>query len=104
MSRRLDIPLHVELDLHEWVPDRTQSWTDGDVVRAAYEEMHLLAGEWPDGEERSWEPLSAVRSRVEDVLASYAGDDLVAVVCHSVVIEAVLGRTAVEPGGVVWPE
>jgi broad specificity phosphatase PhoE len=27
LSRALDLPLAVEFDLHEWVPDRTYSWS-----------------------------------------------------------------------------
>ena len=87
----VDRPVVVELDLHEWMPDDTQSWIDGTVPQAAAAEMRSCGGEWPLGETRAWEPLSAIRRRVGAVIdrRRNAGDLLV--VCHSVVIEAMTG-------------
>ena len=38
LSRALHVPLAVEFDLHEWVPDLTFSWTTPDEVLALLEE------------------------------------------------------------------
>lgn len=94
LSRQLDLPLAVEFDLHEWVPDTTYSWDSVAPVLAASEEMSRLGGEWPAGETRLWEPLSAVRRRVVAVLQRYAHLQRVAVLCHEVVIQSLTGSSA----------
>jgi uncharacterized phosphatase len=101
LSWRLDRRVDVELDLHEWVPDLTQQWSGGEVPKQASAEAARLDGEWPSGERRDWEPRSAVRHRVGAVLDRYASGALVAVVCHSGVIEAMTGVRITEPCTVV---
>ncbi len=93
LSRRLDLPLAVEFDLHEWLPDLTQTYDSSKVVADAAEEMARCGGEWPEGASRSWEPLSQVRRRVLDVLRRNAQPDGVIVVCHGTVIAALTGRS-----------
>jgi len=93
ISRRLDLPLAAEFDLHEWLPDLTQTYDSSEVAAAAAEEMARCGGEWPEGESRGWEPLSSVRRRVLAVLRRYARNDGVIVVCHGTVIEALTGRS-----------
>ena len=101
LSWELTCPVEVELDLHEWVPDTSQQWTDGEVPRTAYEELLACGGEWPPGEQREWEPYSAVRRRVGTVLERYSHLTSVAVVTHSGVIEAMTGVSGIEPCGMV---
>jgi broad specificity phosphatase PhoE len=101
LSWRLECRVEVELDLHEWVPDLSQQWSGGDLPRLAYEELVRLGGEWPLGEERGWEPHSAVRRRVHGVLERYRDRGIVAVVCHAGVIEAMTGTHDVAPCAVV---
>jgi broad specificity phosphatase PhoE len=97
LGRRVE----VELDLHEWVPDLTQQWSGGEEPRRASEEAARLGGEWPPGEQRAWEPHSSVRHRVGAVLDRYDDRGLVAVVCHSGVIEAMTGVRVTTPCSVV---
>ena len=98
---RLRTRVVVELDLHEWVPDLSQQWSDGEVPRTAYEELQACGGEWPVGQERSWEPHSSVRRRATSVLTRYANAGTVGVVTHSGVIEALTGISGAEPCSVV---
>jgi len=88
LSRALDVPLAVEFDLHEWVPDLTYAWDSAATVAALYEDMQRAGGEWPVGRPRApWEPLSAVRERVRRVLAHYAAAEHPTVaVTHGVVM------------------
>jgi broad specificity phosphatase PhoE len=91
VGRCLDREVVVEVDLHEWMPDADQRWRSWDEVAAAVRDFRAFGGEWPDGEPRSWEPMSAVRRRVGAVLGRHDdGRDLL-VVTHSMVIEAVTG-------------
>ncbi|MBP2016795.1 broad specificity phosphatase PhoE [Symbiobacterium terraclitae] len=93
ISRALDLPLAVEFDLHEWLPDLTQAYDSSAVALAAAAEMARCGGEWPEGQPRGWEPLSQVRRRVLDVLHRYSDQDHTIVVCHGTVIEALTGRS-----------
>lgn len=97
LSRTLDLPLAVEFDLHEWLPDLTQSYDTAQVALAAGRELEAHAGEWPPGETRPWEPLSRVRHRVQGVLQRYTHLEHVMVVCRGTVIFALTG--AALPGG-----
>lgn len=101
LSRLLDLPLEVEFDLHEWIPDLTFSYDQSEVSKAAYAEMLEQSGEWPKGEVRNWEPLSSVRSRVIGVLMRYCNFRHVIVVCHGVVIFNITGKE-IETGN-YWP-
>ena len=92
LSRRLDLPLTVEFDLHEWIPDRTFCWQDLATVEAAFAEFSQLGGEWPPGEQRQWEPRSAIRLRMLGVLTQYGDSPPIVVVSHSVAISSVTGR------------
>jgi broad specificity phosphatase PhoE/L-amino acid N-acyltransferase YncA len=96
LSRALDLPLHVELDLHEWVPDLTYSWRSPEQVVALVEDMRRWGGEWPsDGPHPLWEQVSSVRERSLNVLRGYAQTEGPgAVVTHGGVIESLTGREA----------
>lgn len=93
LSRSLNLPLAVEFDLHEWLPDLTQTYDSVAVAMESTRDMAAHAGEWPEGEPRSWGPLSSVRRRVRGVLERYAHREQVIVVCHSMVIEALTGES-----------
>jgi broad specificity phosphatase PhoE len=92
LSRRLDLPLEVEFDLHEWISDLTFTHDQEGLTRNAYREMISLNGEWPQGLPRNWEPLSSVMQRVRNVLCRYCSFDRVIVVCHGVIITGLTGK------------
>lgn len=91
LSRRLDLPIQVEFDLHEWLPDLTFTYDRPEIVSDAYHEMKAMGGEWPLGERQNWEPLSLVSKRVLATLQRYLHIQAVIVVCHGVVIESLAG-------------
>lgn len=97
-SRRLDLPIIVDYDLREWAPDLTFTYDTVAVVEAAGAEFRHYDGEWPPGETRSWEPLSAVRERVLSVLRQYLRFERALVVCHGTVICAVTDPWQTIPG------
>jgi broad specificity phosphatase PhoE len=96
LSRALDLPLHVEFDLREWVPDLTYSWSSFDQVVDSLEDLRRCGGEWPAaGPQPVWEPLSAVRKRSLEVLSRYVPSrGVVAAVTHGGVIESLTGQIA----------
>jgi broad specificity phosphatase PhoE len=93
---RLGLPLSVQFDLREWLPDDTFSWRSAAEVRAAVTDFDAHGGEWPDGEPRSWEPLSQLRDRcsaaLRHVLNALPRHEVVIVVCHQMVIWSLTGH------------
>ncbi len=85
LSRALDVPLHVEFDLSEWVPDLTYSWS-----------LRRSGGEWSsDGPHPVWEPQSSVRKRSLEVLSRFVPSrGVLAAVTHAGVIESLTGQIA----------
>jgi len=97
VGSRLGRPPQVELDLREWCPDLSWSWTTEREVLAAYDDFLAHAGTRPDDHDLRWESLAEVRERALRVLGPYAaGGELVVAVCHEVLIHALTGeqRTA----------
>jgi broad specificity phosphatase PhoE len=99
---RLGLPLSVQFDLREWLPDDTFSWRSAEDVRAAVADRDAHGGEWPDGEQRTWEPLSQLRERcaaaLQTALAGLPGHEVVIVVCHQMVIWSLTGDRQVHLG------
>jgi len=102
LASRLRLPVHVQFDLREWLPDDQFLWRGHADVRAAVADFDRCAFEWPPGERRSWEPLSAVRARAETALRAatklLAADDIVIAVCHEMVIWSLTGERSTGTG------
>lgn len=120
LSRALDKPLHVEYDLHEWLPQKDSLGDmDDDSIRDANQQLSYYSGfipfaerrtrgqvqrspkverrvpleerHLPPPEARSWESLEEVRGRVFEVLRRYDHLKSLIVVSHAVVISSMLG-------------
>ena len=104
VSCRISLPIEVDLDLHEWLPDDTFRWHDLAGVHALVADFDSCGGEWPPGERRVWEPLSSVRRRSAAVLrraaASVTGSGSIIAVCHEMVIRSVTGEVKTRHGQV----
>ncbi|HEY4691064.1 MAG TPA: histidine phosphatase family protein [Anaerolineae bacterium] len=102
LGRCLNLPLHVEYDLHEWVFDRNAGV---EFLAEEVERRRLLyyASDrfHPAAEERAWESGFEVRSRAALALQKYEHHAHVIVVCHMGVIFALTGQMQVEPGEIV---
>ncbi len=99
---RLGLPLSVQFDLREWLPDNTFSWRSADDVRAAVDDFDAHGGEWPEGTTRSWEPLSQLRARcsaaLRTAIAGLPGHEVIIIVCHGMVIWSLTGERETRPG------
>lgn len=87
-----NIPVHIEFDLHEWVPDNLFKWQTLEDVTAVMDEMKECGCEWPVGEEKRWEPFSQVRHRAFNVLKKYNQYERVLVLCHAMLISSIIHR------------
>lgn len=94
IGHRMALGVRVDYDLRDWLPDSTGSWRGPADVRAAKAEFEEFAGEWPEGLQRPWEPLSTVRARARTALARHTAstDGPVLVITHAMVIRALTGE------------
>lgn len=81
ISRICNIPLKVEIDLHEWVPDLTYQNKKGDGKELG-REFAECKGEWPKGETRKWETVSMMEKRLVSVLSKYCNFNKIIIVTH----------------------
>ncbi len=118
LSRALNKPLHVEYDLHEWLPQKDSlGEMDDDIIRDANRQLNYYTGfvpfaerrvrsapapavarrvpvdrrQPPPPEARTWESVEEVRERVLNVLRRYDHLGSLIVVSHAVVISSMLG-------------
>jgi broad specificity phosphatase PhoE len=101
ISRECNIPLAVEYDFHEWVPDLTYRFNSADSVQQMYDDFLACGGEYPEGETRVWETWTSIRTRVESVLCRYVQYEHVAVVCHGMVIQSLTPVDSLSYCGIV---
>lgn len=92
LSRELGIELHVEVDLHEWLPDKVYfQYKTRDDCRKLKEDYLLHNGKYPENQTKVWETTESMKKRMESVLNKYLAYSKVIVVCHSMVMEALTG-------------
>jgi broad specificity phosphatase PhoE len=98
----LGLPVSVQFDLREWLPDDTFNWRSADDVQASVDDFDAHGGEWPDGSPRAWEPLSQLRMRCTVALRTAIGGlpdhEVIIVVCHGMVIWSLTGSRHTQPG------
>lgn len=92
LSKSLGVPIAVETDLHEWCADKSFAQISDEESLAALKEFFACRGEYPAGEERAWETVSDIRSRVLAVLRRYSSYRRVIVIGHGIVILALTGE------------
>lgn len=99
-SFMLNLPISVEFELHEWIPNLNFNWLTLQDVLDADKERDFYKGEWPEGEIRTWEPMSSVRERMMNTLAKYSHLKTVIVLTHGIAIRSLtekdLGFAGVE--------
>lgn len=102
LSRRLNLPLHVEYDLHEWLYDRDPyaPWIAEEVERRRQSFFASDRFSTPD-KPQAWESAFEVRARAEAVLSRYAHHAPTIVVCHAGVIFSLTGLVKVGLGEIV---
>lgn len=92
LSRKLNLPLYVEYDLHEWLPQRDpHADLSAELLQRASEDLEREMLEASARETAPWESLAEVRSRVLGVLKRYRQFSTLVVVTHAVVISSLLG-------------
>jgi broad specificity phosphatase PhoE len=115
LSQLVNKPLHVEHDLHEWLPNKDGRELSPEDLSQAMQDFRYYTGfsEFPDrrsvsakkdlkplhqrqippASQRSWESLDEVRQRVLGVFQRYQHFHNVVAVTHAVVIASLVGVT-----------
>jgi len=102
LSRRLDLPLHIEYDLHEWLYDRDPyALFVPDEVERRRQHFYVSDRFAPPEQPLAWETAFEVRMRVETVLQTYAHYATVIVMCHIGVVFSLTGHIKVALGEIV---
>lgn len=93
ISRGTGLDIHVEVDLHEWLPDKTYrylTYSELDALRDGYARAR---GVCPPDTGCRWESVDEMNARLKPVLDRWLHKGCVrlAVVCHGMVISRLSG-------------
>ena len=93
ISRHTGLPLQVETDLHEMIPDQTFQVKGMEENHNFHLDFIRCQGEYPAGESRKWETISQVVERTRQVLDRYLdlGYETIIIVAHGGVIRRYTG-------------
>ena len=95
ISKNTGLDIQVEIDLHEFIPDKTFQMKEAAENKQLHEEFLRCKGEYPSGEMRKWETITEIINRTKPVLDRYVdqGYEKIAVVTHGGVIRRYTGIT-----------
>ena len=93
ISKNTRLDIKVEVDIHEFIPDKTFRLKGEDENKLLHEEFAKYLGEYPSGEVREWETITDIISRSKPVLDKYVdlGYERIIVVAHGGVIRRYTG-------------
>lgn len=94
ISRKTGIQIEVEVDLHEWIPDKTFQYQTSIESMNAYGEFLKTNGVCPLGEKRKWETIDEMEKRIYPVLNKYCAAEYhkIMVVAHGEVIRRLIDQ------------
>ena len=101
ISRETGLKLCVEVDLHEWIPDKTNQYKTSQEAFFLANEFYENKGLYPKGQQMRWETLDQVRKRMQGVAAKYAGYEKVIFVGHSMAFETLTGINEMQPAEIL---
>lgn len=86
ISKYRNVDIEVELDLHEWLPDLTHSYSTSDFVDESYVLCLSNKGTCPKDSPIQYEELSSIFQRAKKCLEKYTSYKKIAVVTHYMVM------------------
>jgi broad specificity phosphatase PhoE len=101
INRTLDLPLIIEFDLHELLPDTSRRAHEVEKTLQLCADFDANRGAYPPGQDRPWESLESAGHRVKKVLKKYSGHNKVIVVCHEKVIKSLIGWRPIGHGEII---
>lgn len=101
LSRETGIRVLVEVDLHEWEPDKSNQFRTAEEAAVLKEEFNLYKGTYPEGKQMKWETLEEVRSRMRKVADKYANYNKVIFVGHGMAFRTLKYIEEMRPAEIV---
>lgn len=93
ISKNTGLSINVEMDLHEFIPDKTFLVKGEEENKALHMDFLAHQGSYPAGETRKWETIKEIIKRTQPVLNRYLdeGYKKIIVVAHGGVIRRYTG-------------
>ncbi len=106
ISKNADLDILVEIDLHEFLPDKTFRVKGEEENSKLHKEFIKCRGEYPQGETKKWETISEIIKRTKPVMDKYydLGYEKIVVVAHGGVIRRYAGIDVIAYGEVLEVE
>ena len=101
ISRETGLKICVEVDLHEWEPDKTNRYTTSEEAFMLTHEFNFYKGKYPEGQQMRWETLDEVRERMRRVADKYANYDKVIFVGHGMAFRTLAYIEQMKPAEIV---
>lgn len=98
ISRITNVPIEVEIDLHEGIPDLSFTYKSVEERKKLQEDFVANKGVYPNGEKRDWEDIPSLVKRLDSVLkrAYNRGYNKIMIVAHGGIIRRFTGDYNVE--------
>ena len=91
ISKNTQLNIKVEIDLHEFLPDKTFLYKSREEDKMLHKDFCDCLGSYPVGETRKWETIAEIKSRVMAVMNKYLTHSKIIVVAHGGVIRRFTG-------------
>lgn len=98
LSQNTGIDVRVEVGLHEWLADTTNTLKD---TSDAAKEFKENSGVHPEGEKCTWEELEPMRRRMRAVLDKYTHFECIIIVGHEMSLKTLTHFQTMERGGIL---
>ena len=94
ISQNTGLDIAVEMDIHEFIPDKTFQVQGESENEALHEDFRNCLGEHPEGQSRKWETIAEIIQRSKPVFDKYVdlGYEKIIVVAHGGVIRRYTGK------------
>lgn len=101
ISRKTRLKICIEIDLHEWEPDKTNQYTTSEEAFMLAQEFNLYKGKYPEGQQMRWETLDEVRKRMRRVADKYANYGKVIFVGHGMAFRTLTYIEQMKPAEII---
>ena len=101
ISKETGLKICVDIDLHEWEPDKTNQYTTSEEAFELTREFNLHKGVYPKEQCLKWETLAEVRQRIRRVADKYADYDKVIFVGHGMAFRTLTYIEHMKPAEII---
>ena len=101
ISGKIDLPINVEMDLHEWIPDKTNQNRTAEEAAMLNDEFIQYRGIYPPGKQMRWETVNEMRTRMRRVADKYADYEKVIFVGHGMAFRTLARIEQMKPAEIV---